>query len=187
MKKYYTLRDHQAFNRNSTAFYNLIKLIGKNFAHASKKNELNAGLKLIKRKLASKRISTSEIRYLIQAKKFLWMPIVDSNIDILNEPDWVDADITSSLKVYKFSENSDLILSVIIDYMAELNSTMSNEDVEKLFVSQLNVGSCDSYWREMLISYLKEKLDRIKHGKRGSSLRKINLLIEKIERLDKRC
>lgn len=171
MKKYYKLRCHQGFNRNSTAFYNLIKLIGRHFGNASKRNEMNTGLALIRNKLRGYNISNSEIRNLIQAKKFFW----------------IDADINTVIKVYKISENSHLILKVIIEYMTKLNEILDDNEIENEFMHHINVGSPDSYWREMLISYLHEKLDKIKDARRGSSLRKVEYLINEINRLDKKC
>ncbi len=125
IKKYVIKSGRDLHNANSAAFYEAIRIIGGvEYPHGNEKQRFKHGFKKIKRKVYARvRVSSSEIRCLIQAKVLFW-----------------DAEPDSRVQVYKISSNYRIILDVIITLLME--SLSPNNRVKlRSFIRDVNEDS----------------------------------------------
>lgn len=182
-RKYFKVNSYKAYNENFLAFKYVVEQIGAHCGGHSK-HLFRFGIESIQAKVRDYKVSKSEIRNMMQSQKYLYSFIPDTDLGANKDVRRADATRAVDRQVYKFTKNGAHILRAIINLMEEIKEKDDSSCEE--FMGKVKNGGSDSYWRNLLINDLTDKLESLKStpSKQETNL---DLLIDKLKRLDSKC
>lgn len=168
--KYYKIQGPCFYNKCAGNFYRVLRCIGKEYLQASNSKMFSAAIEEIKKRVKNRGVvvSSSEIRNLIQARRFFSSKMVSRN--------------ERNLK-YKFSKNSHFILDAVISLLDEIECKRKI-DLNKYYGTRI---LREFYCKEQLINNLDAKLDLIRKKLCPKNMEEFEIIYGYIDNLRRKC
>lgn len=170
--KYYKLKGFEAYNKNHTNFYNILRCIGREL-HASNSARLKVALNEVKKRVRRKGhcATNTEIRNLIRARIKFTMIHAKEKQPLKN------------LTIHRISRKADLIFSSIFEIMDEIEGK-NNNNLTRCFRNTIRRGSpCKS----QMINNIDSRVRTIVLHAPDSMSDEVEIFANKIETLRRTC